>query len=412
METLWIVLGLLLITRFGAAIAGKLSLPALVGEITGGVVLGLLVNQAGIEIFPSDADANHHLMALSDLGIFFLMLLGGFEMRPKDLVNSGSKGLAIAIAAMLLPLSLGFFYTWSFLPESLMRFEQSMLVGTALAITAVPVTIKVFLDLGMLDTAIGKLVVAAAVFDDFLSLILLSIVVAILGTGGLPGGFELITLFAKVLLFLMIAIMSGLYLLPPIARWSNRSDIEEINTSLLILFAAALAVLAEILELHFILGAFAAGLFYSKHTVNPLVYSDLEKFLKTITNGLLAPIFFASIGYQLDPSAFADIPVFLIGLVAIAFFGKLIGASAPSYLMGFSKTDSLMIGFAMNARGAVGLIIAGIALESGVFLIGGESPSLVSESLFSAIVIVVILTTVLAPVGTKVLAKTYENESC
>lgn len=407
METLWIVLGLLLVTRFGAAIAGKLALPALVGEITGGVVLGLVVNQAGIDVFPSPASSDHHLMALSDLGIFFLMLLGGFEMRPKDLVDSGGKGLVIAIVAMLLPLGLGFFYTWSFLPEGLMRFEQSMLVGTALAITAVPVTIKVFLDLGMLDTAIGKLVVSAAVFDDFLSLILLSIVVAILGTGGLPGGLELLILLAKVLLFLVIAVVSGLYLLPPVARLSNNSNIEEIDTSLLILFAAALAVLAEFLELHFILGAFAAGLFYSKHTVSALVYSDLEKFLKTITNGLLAPIFFASIGYQLDPSAFGAIPLFLIGLIVIAFLGKLLGASAPSYLMGFGKTDSLMIGFAMNARGAVGLIIAGIALESGVFSNGGESTNLVEENLFSAIVIVVILTTVLAPVGTKLLARNY-----
>ena len=188
--------------------------------------------------------------------------------------------------------------------------------------------------------------------------------------------------------------------MPPLARYAASLKVEEMTFSFLLLVGAFFAVLAEVLGLHFILGAFAAGLFFGKHTISQEVYSDLHTKLSGITTGFLAPIFFASIGIELNLSALTEVPIFLLSLVGLAFFGKLLGAAIPARLLGFSSREAWAVGLGMNARGAVGLIIAGIALDSGLFIAKGE-PSLVVENLFSAVVIVVILTTIVAPTGIK-----------
>ncbi|MEZ5489270.1 MAG: cation:proton antiporter [Gammaproteobacteria bacterium] len=400
METLWIVLILLIATRVCGSVASRFGQPVLVGELLAGIVLGIVAGQLDRQIFSFELSSDHHLMALSDLGIFFLMLLGGFELRPRDLVESSYRGLIIAVTAMLVPWLSGFYVGWLWLPESDLRFAQSLFVGTALAITAVPVTIRMFMDIGMLQSNIGKLVVSAAVFDDFLSLILLSILVAIINTGQLPDYSILSLILLKVLLFLVVTFLLGKYLMPLLARYAASIKVEEMIFSFLLLAGAVFAVLAEFLGLHFILGAFAAGLFFGKHTISKKVYKDLHRKLSAITTGFLAPIFFASIGIELNLSALIEIPVFLVLLLSLAFLGKLLGAAIPARLLGFRSRDGWAIGLGMNARGAVGLIIAGIALDSGLFITKGV-PSPVVENLFSAIVIVVILTTIVAPIGVK-----------
>lgn len=400
METLWIVLILLIATRVCGVVASKFGQPVLVGELLAGIILGVAASQLGDQVFSSELSGDHHLMALADLGIFFLMLLGGFEMRPRDLVESSYKGLVIAVTAMLLPLASGFYVGWLWLPESELRFAQALFVGTALAITAVPVTIRIFMDIHMLHSSIGKLVVSAAVFDDFLSLILLSVLIAIINTGELPDYLSLATILLKVVAFLLIVFLLGKYIMPPLARYSASLKVEEMTFSFLLLVGAVFAVLAEVLGLHFILGAFGAGLFFGRHTISKKAYKDIHRKLSAITTGFLAPIFFASIGIELNLSALTEVPIFLLSLVGLAFFGKLLGAAIPARLLGFSSREAWAVGLGMNARGAVGLIIAGIALDSGLFIMKGE-PSLVVENLFSAVVIVVILTTIVAPIGIK-----------
>ena len=400
METIWIVLILLIATRFGGIIANKFNQPVLVGELLAGVALGIIAAQLSDRSIGVEISSDHHLMALADLGIFFLMLLGGYEMRPKDLVESSYKGLVIAVTAMLVPLLSGFALAWYSIAASELRFAQSLFVGVSLAITAVPVTIRVFMDMHILKSALAKLVVSAAVFDDFLSLILLSVLVAIINTGQLPTVLSLAFILTKVAVFLVVVFFIGSRLMAPLARYAASLKIEEMNFSFLLVIAALFSVLAELLGLHFILGAFAAGLFYGKHTTSKKIYLDLHSKLKAITTGFLAPLFFASIGLALSFPALVEIPQFLMLLIVVAFGGKLLGAALPAVVFGYSPRQACAIGMAMNARGAVGLIIAGIALDAGLF-VGGETLSPVVDNLFSAIVIVVILTTVLAPIGLK-----------
>ena len=402
METLWIVLVLLVATRLCSSIATKLNQPVLVGEITAGITLGLILGWIGDDVPVLDLRSSHHFMTLADLGIFFLMLLGGVEMRPRELVDSRLTSVVIATSAMVFPLAGGFALAWFWLPETDLRFAQALFVGTALAITAVPVTIKVLMDMHLLRSPVGKLIVSAAVIDDFLSLILLSVLTAILNTGGFPSAYEFFVILVKVLAFLGIVLLLGKQIMPPIARWVSRLGVEEMEFSFLLVMGLVFAVIAELLDLHFILGAFAAGLFFGRHTINEPVYNDLRNKVAALTTGFLAPIFFASIGLELDLAAVTEVPWFLATLVVIAFLGKLVGSVVPALLMGIDQRDAWAIGTAMNARGAVELIVAGIALRAGLFE-GADGPSPIIDNLFSSIVIVALLTTLVAPIGLRLI---------
>lgn len=149
--------------------------------------------------------------------------------------------------------------------------------------------------------------------------------------------------------------------------------------------------------MHFILGAFLAGLFFVRQTVDPAAYEAVKARVSGVTTGFLAPLFFASIGMHLNLDAVNEVPVFVVGLVLAAFLSKLVGAGLPAYWLHFSKKDSLAVGTAMSARGAVELIIAEIALGAGLFLKPKPVPTIVSN-LFSAVVIMALVTTLLTPV--------------
>jgi Na+:H+ antiporter len=402
METLWIILILLVATRLCAVIALKAKQPVLVGEIIAGVVLGIIIGNLADDIPIFDLSNNHHFMALADLGIFFIMLLGGVEMRPRELVETRFTSMIVATSAMAVPLIGGFTLAWFWLPTTDLQFAQSLFVGTALAITAVPVTIKVLMDMQLLRTHIGRLIVSAAVFDDLLSLILLSVLTAILNTGSLPGVSDLLMILLRVIIFLGLVWFLGKYAMPLIGRFLTNLGVEEMEFSFLLIMGMVFAVIAELLGLHFILGAFAAGLFFGRHTINKEIYHDVRKKVAAISTGFFAPIFFASIGLELNLSAVTEVPLFLGTLIGIAFLGKLVGAAIPAMALGIPSRDAWAVGTAMSARGAVELIIAGIALRAGLFDYEEES-SIIIDNLFSSVVIVAIVTTLVAPIGLRMI---------
>jgi len=398
MDTLYILLVLLVVARGLGELAVRLRQPALVGELVGGILVGVI---AGLfsERLPLLASLTEDpvFAAITDLGVFFLMLLAGIEMRPKEFAEASGNSFPVAVCAMFLPLGLGFAVTWFWLPASEYRFAQALFVGTGMAITAVPVAVRVLRDLGQLDTRLGRLVTSAAVFDDVLSLILLAALTAFIETGGLPGVGEIAILLMSIVWFFAITITAGRYLLPWLWRRLERFVLEEFEFSMLLMVAMGFALLAEVLGMHFILGAFIAGLFFSRRTIDVRVYEDVHQKVSAMTTGFLAPIFFASIGLHLNLGAVTAVPVYLSALLVIAFFGKLFGAGLPALWMGLSRREALAVGTAMSARGAVELIVAGIALRAGLFSRPQPSPPVV-EYMFSSIVIVAIITTLAVPV--------------
>lgn len=398
MELFYILLILLLVTRVFGELAERLGQPALVGELVAGVGLGILIRTSAAQ-FPTLANLTEDPVfhALTELGVFFLMLIGGLELKPRDLQEASKGALAVALGGMLLPLAAGFGLGWAFLPKSDVHVTQCLFVGTALAITAVPVAMRVLRDLGQLKTPMGNLIISAALFDDIFSLILLAILTGVIESGTFPEISELALLIVNVLVFFGVTVAAGFWLFPQISRWLPKMRQEEFEFTGVLLAAFAFSVLAEYLGLHFILGAFMAGLFFERRTVGDRIFEDVTRKVSGISTGFLAPIFFASIGLHLQLSAVTEIPLFLSLLVAAAFLSKLIGSGLTSHWCGFGRTESWAIGTAMSARGAVELIIADVALQAGLFSTPSPPPPAVKH-LFSATVIVAILTTIATPV--------------
>jgi len=403
MEILYILLVLLVATRTFGELAVRVGQPALVGELLSGVFLGIVAHRySGTMPVLAGLGENEVFLALADLGVFFLMLLAGLEMRVSDLARSSGSAFAIAAGGLLVPLLAGAALGWVVLPASPYFVPQVLFLGTALAITAVPVAVKVLLELGALETRSGQIIVSAAMFDDVLSLLLLSVLTALLQTGELPAPRDLAKLGASVLAFFAIVALLGFWVLPRLGQIFERVVGEELEFSLLVIVALGFALLAEIFGLHFIIGAFVAGLLFSRRTMSSEVFEDVQQKISGLTLGFLAPLFFASIGLHLDLGALVAVPGFVAVLLLIAVLGKLVGAGLPALGAGLSRREATVIGVGMSARGAVELIIADIALRAGLFS-RPEPPPPVVEHMFSAVVIMAIVTTLVAPVGLRAL---------
>lgn len=405
MELLYVLLVLLAVTRLLGEAALRLGQPALLGELIGGVVVGTVVH-AFPATFPTLAglaqDPEFH--AVTDLGVFFLMLLAGLEMHPRELTEGSMTSMLVAAGGLLLPLLLGVGLAWVVVPASPARLAQSIFLGTAVAITAVPVAIKILMDLGKLDSPIGKTIVAAALVDDILSLILLSVLTALIRTGDMVSLEQQGLLVAKVAFFLVCTSAVGVWVLPRLAKLVMGLESVEVELSLLVVVGLAFAVFAEAMGMHFIIGAFLAGLFFSARTLSEKTYGAVSSQVSGLTNGLLAPIFFASIGLHLELDVVVEAPLFVGALLLVAIVGKVVGAGGAALACGFAPRASMAIGAAMSARGAVELIVADVAMRGGLFERPDPPPPIIAQ-MFSAVVLMAIVTTLLAPIALRVILR-------
>ncbi len=340
---------------------------------------------------------NPVFVTITDLGMFFLMLFAGVEMQPHKVFARSATSLVVAVSGMLVPLGLGAALGWAFLPESALRPAQCLFIGTALAITAVPATVRILTDLGQLDSPVGQTVVSAAVFDDILSLLLLAWLTGMIGAGEPPGFAEFALLSGKIVLFFIVTTIIGLFVFPWGGRLMHHLKAHELEISAVLVGAFAFSVLAEMLGLHFIVGAFVAGLYFGQKTIDMESYQRVRDAISAMTFGFLAPIFFASIGFHMDFVTVVETPGFLGILILCAFVGKVAGAGVAARGMGFSRKESIAIGVGMSPRGAVELVVAGIALKAGLFARVTAEPSVV-EYLFSAVVIMSVVSTVISPI--------------
>lgn len=394
-----------MVTRSFGELAERSKMPALVGELVAGIFLGYLLQRfQGLAPSVWFAANSEIFDGLADLGMFFLMLLVGIRMEPLDFARSSKSAVLIAVGGMFVPVCVGFVLGQAVLPESDYKNAQALFIGVALAITAVPVAVRIFMDLDALESRVGKAVIAAALWDDVLSLFLMALLLAAVGSQA-TGSFSaenLLPVIGNVLLFFAITIPVGLFVFPLIGKSFRHLSFPEVDFSMLLVGALSYAVLAELMDLHLIIGAFMAGMFFHPKVVEQGIYDRVEQQMSGLTRGFLAPIFFVSVGFHLDFGSVAAAPGFVLVLTGLALASKLVGSGVPAYWAGFSKHESLLVGVGMSGRGAVELIIAGVALEAGLFL-QPDPPGAIVDSLFSAIVVMAIVTTVATPVALRLL---------
>ncbi len=386
-EQLFISVVIILVaTRLLGEFSQRLRLPPLVGELAAGIIIGPYV----LKLITPDQSLN----VISDLGVFFLMLLAGLQMDPREIRKAGLSGGILSAIAFSLPFLGGLGIAALFG----LGMIQSMFIGLLLSITAVPVSTIVLMQFGILETKVGNTVITAAVINDIFSLVVLSIVLQLHGANGAPVNIteSMINSVIKILLFI-----GGIFLIDILFRkanaWFQRRGayfFEKLHTKeaafgILLISTILVSVVAQVvIGLHFIIGTFFSGLIVYKEIIRRENFERVYGIISAISFGFFAPIFFAVIGININMDSIANNLPFFIVLAIVAVVTKVGGGYIGSRLIKFSKDESLAIAFLMNGRGMVELVIASIGFTSGI----------IDSTIFSITVTIGWATTILAPI--------------
>ena len=372
-----------------------LRIPPVLGELAAGVIIGPHalggVPIFGWEAFPAlyGADASSvipvstELWSIAQVASIVLLFFVGLELNLKVFLRFAGPATAVALGGVLLPFILGMVGTISMGYADSFTDSRALFVGAIMTATSVGITARVLSDLGALDSPEGVTIIAAAVVDDVLGIIVLTVVVGIHAAGGVSAPNVLIVA-AKALGFWLALSVLGTLVAPYVARGISAMRVRGASVALFLGLAFLAAGLAETFGLAFIIGAFSMGLALSS--------TDLAKKLEEPLSAVyeaLVPIFFVVMGTLVDVSSMADTIVFGVVITLLAIAGKVIGGMVPAFFTGFNTRGSTRIGIGMLPRGEVALIIAGIGLAEGV----------IGEEIFGVSILMTVVTTILAPMG-------------
>jgi Kef-type K+ transport system membrane component KefB len=361
------------IAKVGGALAQRIGQPAVLGELAGGMIVG----QSGLAMVDTGYEAIH---MLSELGVFILLLAIGLETDIRMLVRVGLTSAAVAVAGVVLPFGLGY------LACRLLGLTNlvSIMAGATLTATSVGITARVLADLGRLRDVEGQIILGAAVLDDLLGLVVLTIVTGL--THGREASLAQVGAATGIAFGFLIAVMLvGRFLMPWIARITGSLKLPGTPTILALILAFGLAWLAEKAGSAMILGAFAAGLLLAP---SPRAH-EIEQGITSLGH-FFVPLFFVGVGASVDlralnpalPEGQSDLFVGAV-LIVVGIVGKLFAGFAPLWFQG----NKLVVGVGMIPRGEVGLIFAQVGLSTGVF----------NDGMFAGLTLMVLVTTFMAP---------------
>ena len=365
---LFVLAMVIVATKLLGEIAQRFGRPAVLGELLAGIALGA----SALNLFdPNDAV----LASLAQLGVLVLLFQIGLATDLRSLRKFAGPALMVAGTGVLLPFVAGVavVLAFGFSPVA------ALLAGAALTPTSVGISARVLSDLGRLQSTEGQVVLGAAVFDDVIGLIILAVIAGV-GAGGSVSWLGVTRMTAVAVGFIVVALVLGSLAIPPLFRVIERVRATGSLGMIALAFALLLAWLAHASGSALIIGAFAAGLI-----LHPTPQRREIEASMTALGHLFVPIFFASVGALVDLRALATPSALLMGgaLLAVGALGKIAAGYAPWWLEG----NKLLIGAAMLPRGEVELIIAQTGLRSGAF----------SPALFGALMLVVVATTLVAP---------------
>lgn len=386
---------ILLSTKLLGLLSQRFYLPGVVGALLAGLLIGPAV--LGL-VQPSD-----FLTCTASIGVLFLMFTSGLETDLDELKRCGGASFVIALAGVLVPLAGGFWVGQLFNRPGVLLSDascslllQNIFLGILLTATSVSITVETLRELGKLKSKVGSAILGAAIIDDILGIVGLTVVTSFAGAQtSIP------VVCGKILLFFVAALAAG---------WLCRKVFRQLiarpffQTSLLVVLAVALCLFFAFGAEHWfgvadITGAYVAGLCLSNLEGED---ARLTRPIDTVSMVYLSPVFFASIGLQVTRQSLdASLWLFVLVLTAVAVLAKLVGCGLGAKLCRYSRRQSLQIGVGMVSRGEVALIIAskGIAL------------GMLGTQLFSAVVLVVVATTILTPILLKLTFSLPERSS-
>jgi Kef-type K+ transport system membrane component KefB len=376
---------LLFAAKIFAEIFNKLKLPAVLGELIAGIIVGPFA-LGSIPIFDGKPlvildETVHQIGEIAGLVILFI---AGLHITPREFLRGGAASFTIGALGVIVPFFLGYYVFTIFGLDGL----QSVMIATALTATSIAISVSVLGELGKMQTREAKMILGAAIVDDILAIAVLSVVVSMVQTGNLsPNIIDVIFLILKILGIFAALLVGAIVVVPRILHaerlWKARGSIEGIVTAS---FFGASAIAAAV-GLSPIVGAFSVGMAVASTKLIKRVEEYVDK-LEII----FAPLFFAIIGAQVNLTGLNLEVLFLSAvMIIVAIVSKLSGCGVPALLFLRNKSKSMKVGIGMISRGEVGLIVAGIGVTSGAL----------SPNIYTTVIIMVAITTLITPIWLK-----------
>ena len=373
MKFLGMLVVILIATLIGGQFSARLKLPAVVGELLAGIIIGPavfnLVQPSGI------------IKVFSDIGVIFLMFLAGLDSDIKTLKRLLRPSVLIAAFGMIVPIII------AYMTGILFKFSEveSLFLGLTFSATSVSISVAVLQEMGRLEGKEGMTILGAAVADDLLSILLLSIVSGLTGVSE-PGsnmGKDLALSLLIQAAFLILLVLLSVYVIPRLINLSQRLTLPVPETLVAMIIVVLASWAAEEVGLSNVIGAFFAGLALNRTSAQ----KTLKKNFIVIGYSSFIPIFFVSIGLDMSIKGILHDFILFIVLVIGGVFSKLVGAGLGAKIAGFSNSSSLLVGNGMVSRGEMALVVAQIGLTN----------HLLAPAVYSTVIGAIIMTTVISP---------------
>ncbi|MFY8036252.1 MAG: cation:proton antiporter [Cyclobacteriaceae bacterium] len=380
---------MLLLGRLLSEALRKFKQPAVIGEIIAGIllgptILGMIKPEWFHALYPVPSPTATVLTGFVQVAVIMLLFIAGLEVDLHIVWQQGKQALSTSLLGLIVPFSFGFVFPYFFpdffgIADQHEKLTFALFMGTAMAITALPVIVRILMDLNLFKSKMGMLVVTSAMVDDLIGWLIFSVILGMIGKRG--DSFSILNTVLLTITFVAIMLTLGRGLLNRILPWINKKlawpgGVLSISLALCFLGAA----FTEYIGLHAIFGAFIIGVAFgdSKH------FSERAKeIVHQFINNIFAPLFFVSIGLRVNFITNFDWALTSV-ILLIAFAGKIIGSGLGTRLGGFSWRESLAASFGMNARGAMEIILGLVALENG----------LINERVFVSLVIMALITSI------------------
>ena len=398
---------ILLATKLLGLLTKRISLPQVVGALAAGIILGPMLLDV--------VERNDLIVNLAELGVIVLMFSAGLETDIQELKKAGFASFVIALLGVIVPLVGGFFLADAFNvdqdPEMASLFWQNIFIGVVLTATSVSITVETLKELGALNSRAGNAILGAAVIDDILGIIALTVVISLGGKktgdgesaktlGSALVGDGVFAVVINILAFFIVAIGAAVLYHFFFKKWRESSN-ENLRRHNIVTFAFCL-LLSFAAEMFFgvadITGAFVAGLAVSGLKKTEYVVNRFN----TLSYMLLSPIFFANIGLAMTLDGLTGkLIIFMLLLMLLAVVTKVVGCGLGAKIMRYTNKESLQIGIGMISRGEVALIVAS----------KGEALGMMGGNFLGPVIIVVVITTIITPILLKIVFKSGPNVS-
>jgi Kef-type K+ transport system membrane component KefB len=377
---------LLFAAKLFAELFHRIKMPVVLGELLAGIVVGPFA-LGGLPIFNGEplVILDETVKHIGEIAAIVILFIAGLEITPREFLRGGAASFTVGSLGVVVPFFVGYYVFLTFGLEAI----ESMLIATALTATSIAITIQVLTELGKMQTKEARLILGAAIVDDILAIAALSVVTTMVQTGDTtPEIMDITFLILKILGLFVVLLIGSILIIPRILHverlWRSEGSMEGIATAAF--FGAA--GIAAFVGLSPIVGAFSVGM----AVASTRVIKRVEEYVSKL-GIIFAPLFFAIIGAQVDLRGINIEVLYLSGIIiSIAIITKLAGCGLPALIFLKDRSRAMRVGIGMISRGEVGLIVAGVGVSSGAL----------SADIYTTVIIMVAVTTIITPIWLKI----------